>query len=311
MTLNDIRGPWCMACFILCASCVSDIEDGVGMDTSSRVQTDWAGQPVKPSVIDASQRLDEMDAMRPMGGQTPLIINIDQLAEDPSTDAGLAGDLSDLRDGSTITDAESATIDGAMANVRDALNVPDASMDVDGIVPPLDRMPDSVSSTAYGGDTREGQTTNDQCEAGWVLTGVRGALMADTPEIGRLNGVCGQPIVDSTGNVSVTGVELLPVRGGGRGQEFALTCPLNEAVIGFTGRRGARLENIQLKCARLQMDGNYLMPVAPSFTMPVGTDDGRPFEAIQCPGRELAVGTLIRSSSAINALALICDDLRP
>ena len=307
--MKSVTLELCVSWLILCAGCVSEFDAPAKLMAATAGQNiAMAGRSMQATVIDASTPDDEQNASDSVGGQPPLIINIDQSMIEQSIDGSVAPNEMTEPNDAVVLDAGLAESDSDLDAVDDMM-VDDIGV-VDGLVEPGPRMPNSVVSTMFAGNVSEGEIANDQCESGAVLTGLRGGLRVDESKIGRLSGVCGTPIVTADGTISVRGADVLVSRGRGQGDAFNLTCPVNEVVIGFQGREDGQLEALRLKCGRLQLDGNYLMPVAPSFTMMAGGNEGALFPEIQCPGRELATGLLTRSGSGIYAFALICDDVR-
>ena len=128
---------------------------------------------------------------------------------------------------------------------------------------------------------------------------------------------CGDGIDDDCDGVADDGcgyglgelVHRLHTYGGGffSGGPFTLACSADDVVVGLGGRSGARVDQVAPRCAALRADGAH------GDGVPIGSaggDGGIRFE-VACPSEhDVVVGLHGRSGDGIDALGVICADVR-
>jgi hypothetical protein len=160
-----------------------------------------------------------------------------------------------------------------------------------------------------------GSNYTDTCPEGHVMIGVNATV--DLPDSGRtylrsVQVICGSPSIaaDQGLRVTTTPSVLLPERGAVSNVPQARWCATNEIVVGFSGRAGAYVDQLALRCAPLRISGEpglYSLSVGEATTIgPAGGDGGNLFPPIDCPAGQIATGTALRVGLAIDAFGLIC-----
>jgi hypothetical protein len=155
----------------------------------------------------------------------------------------------------------------------------------------------------------------DECSENQVVTGYRGSLTdPPTSGISSLLALCGELVArgSGAGEVTVQHVDALPERGRRTTAAWEQSCPVNGIVTGFSGRSGLAIDQIKIQCNRLILSptpqGGYLVSLDPAtidVNPPVGGAGGSPFQGA-CPVGQVARGSNVRASDAVDAFGLIC-----
>jgi hypothetical protein len=94
-------------------------------------------------------------------------------------------------------------------------------------------------------------------------------------------------------------------RAGGSGGTVArLTCPDNQAVSAISGRAGAYIDQLRLRCSALT--SATTVADDSDFLGSVGGTGGDEFDRIDCPSHLAATGFAVRSGAYVDQLKLIC-----
>ncbi len=83
---------------------------------------------------------------------------------------------------------------------------------------------------------------------------------------------------------------------GGGDAPFLVTCPAGQVLTGFTGRKGAAIDQLTLRCAPAVFDevrGVVLASEGAADVPPVGGSGGGPFPRVDCPADQIAGGARI------------------
>ena len=159
------------------------------------------------------------------------------------------------------------------------------------------------------GNANGGDAFDDECPSGEVLIGIRGATGG---WLHQIRGVCGVLALVDPGAIalSVTESSLMPIRGQLGGQAYDATCPAGSAVVGFDGRAGSLVDQIELRCAPLFLaDDGVDLSIGfggPNDLAPVGGNGGQPFPQADCPAGEVATIANIRAGDSIDAFGVTC-----
>jgi hypothetical protein len=202
-------------------------------------------------------------------------------APSPADDAGGDAPASDARDG-----CESPSVSDAPAPPRVTLG-PTSSTPLQGYVGP--------DATVF----------EDACPPGSVVIGFDTAT--DSQIVAQLQTMCGVPQVASDGTtVLLTPGASLSLRGGITGPPVPSVCPQDQAVVGFSGRSGALLDQLSVRCAPLSLSGTMVTVGTPSNLEPVGGDGGDGFPRTDCGPGMIAVATDIAVRNWISGFGLLC-----
>ena len=164
---------------------------------------------------------------------------------------------------------------------------------------------DAAATTQFG-NTTGGTAFPDACPAGQVMVGFNAQLGASFDQVGV---ICA-PIALASGTLAVsTGTAVdQPLRGTNTGTPAASTCPAGTMVVGFAGRAGALIDQLQLRCAAITVTGappQASVGTATALTA-VGGTGGVAFPDTDCAAGAVAVGADIRAGGSIDAFGLRC-----
>jgi hypothetical protein len=174
--------------------------------------------------------------------------------------------------------------------------------------------------TALQAPSGGGTAFDQNCMTNEVVIGFTGTVDppdASTNWLRNFQAICGSLSVSATTPflVRTTQAETLPPpppsTGIGSTTQTRL-CATNQMVIGFTGRSGGFIDEFSFICAPLNIGG-----ASPTFTLSIGTPSapltplggpgGSPFNAINCPANQVAVGDTGRAGGFIDAFGLRCS----
>ena len=79
--------------------------------------------------------------------------------------------------------------------------------------------------------------------------------------------------------------------------------------MGFSGRSGALLDQLSVRCAALTLAGTTVTVGTPSNLEPVGGDGGSAFPRTDCGTGMIAVGTNIAVRNWISGFGLVCASI--
>jgi hypothetical protein len=229
------------------------------------------------------------------------------------------------RDAAPADSREPDPIDGRSL-VADAPESPEAPISLPELAPPAaDVGPDLPSGprtltmnpgsvTDFHGGTA-GNSHSQLCPAQQALTGYRGTvgMTSNALIVVSLQAECGALVVNGSNpyTVAIGTRSRLINRGGSAGSTaFTAICPGNQVLSGFSGRSGDFLDQLQLHCVPLTIDGATLAVTAgPSTPLPAsGGPGGLAFQS-PCPVGQVARGQLIGDGDGIDELAFQCGIL--
>jgi hypothetical protein len=238
-------------------------------------------------------------------------------ADDPAAD--------DHSGGMLVVDAARPRADAAadlagpdlVATGADAEGSPDLA----GII--ADRFPDAPSGPrrlvladgsstgTHGGSGGAGHT--ELCPGDQVIIGYHGSLGLDnggSQVVYSLSASCGELVVVGANpyTVTVTARGTLTERGGTGSTRFTALCPANHVVVGFSGRAGSFLDQLQLQCAALSITSTAPLSVVigtRSFLGRSGGSGGSAFQDACLPG-QVVRGHTINEGALIDALGFFC-----
>jgi cytochrome c peroxidase len=137
-----------------------------------------------------------------------------------------------------------------------------------------------------------------RCQASEVLAGVAGRSSAYVDQAGPLcvavsetGAWRGSPVARGTA-------------GGSGGTAFTRTCPANQAVVGFRGRSGAGLDQLDVACQPLSSGGNVSGTI--SYLGPVGGTGGGVVNPISCTAPRPAAGIRGVGGTYVGTFGLSC-----
>jgi hypothetical protein len=108
---------------------------------------------------------------------------------------------------------------------------------------------------------------------------------------------------------SVSHVRVLNSHGGSGGETFSLACPQpGMVVVGISGTSGTYVDNLVLRCARLQPDGTPGQSTIDMASGQAGGGGGSYFQLF-CGPKEVAVGISGRAGDLLDAISLYCAPL--
>jgi hypothetical protein len=239
-------------------------------------------------------------------------------------DSTLELDSQQTADAHTLRDAAEPIADVALEPVLDTEvgPIPDAALEpvpdaeplpiIDAGQPPPElsiAAAGEVQSTLVNGNANGGMRHVDICQDDAVMIGVAGEIRQGTDYIGRIQVMCGRVLVRN-GMVGIEAGQPLPLRGAlGGPDDFRSICQGGEAVVGYSGRAGALVDQLVMYCAPLvvQNDGitwNVSLP-----QMPVGGAGGNPFAQQSCLPGKVAVGAHIQAGDALDGFGIRCRSL--
>ncbi len=171
----------------------------------------------------------------------------------------------------------------------------------------------TVGQTTVQGNSAMGTPYDDACPSGGVVIGFSGYL--NSTWIGQIRTHCGTPEINCAGTdctVTINTGSVLTLRGAvGSGTLWERLCSANEAVVGFSGRAGAYIDQLIVRCAPLEISYNgtafSISRGAITDLSSVGGTGGDPFSATDCPGNQFATLAHIQAGDSIDALGLGCQ----
>ncbi len=161
-----------------------------------------------------------------------------------------------------------------------------------------------------------GMPFTQSCAANEVVIGYAGTVDAPDSSMTQLRSfraTCASLSVsgDTTFVVHTIAKETLPEVGTMPGPVAkSAACAADQIVVGFRGRSGSDVDDIVFRCAPLTISGsspNFTLSIGPvSELPPLGGLGGNPFNPIDCPAGQVAVGDEGRAAFTINAFGLLC-----
>ena len=169
--------------------------------------------------------------------------------------------------------------------------------------------------TPQYGSLMAGAGFNDSCPMGQVLTGFTGTLKAGVHA--AIKGVCGTPslvVQDDAFVVKLAAGANLTQRGGPGDTPWVRGCPIDQALLGFSGSAGTGVNQLTFTCAPLVVaeadDGTFSLGLGPvSQMVTVGNPGGVPFAQTNCPMGQVASAQRLRASTVIHAFGLGCSTI--
>ena len=174
----------------------------------------------------------------------------------------------------------------------------------------------SVADLPRRGSATGGTAYDDACPTGSALVGVSGDLRAGASYLGRIRGICAPISITGSGlgpYTVTTGAQTDPPLRGllGGGASYVGVCPANSVVVGFDGRAGALVDQLELRCAPLVVSETasafVVAPGTPTAIAPVGGTGGSPFPTTDCPAGEIATVARIRAGDSVDGFSLGCQ----
>lgn len=152
----------------------------------------------------------------------------------------------------------------------------------------------------------ETDITRDLCPESSVLVGVQGQVNSDV--VGQLQGSCKSLGLsdDESPTLQLGASTSTPLRGGAAGETIAAECPPEHVVVGFQGRNGLLLDQLQLHCAPLLVVDGSVVLGATRATAAVGGNGGTAFEPTFCAAGSVAAGALVRADYWLRGFGLPC-----
>jgi hypothetical protein len=181
------------------------------------------------------------------------------------------------------------------------------------VAPPIARAVVFTGSdqTRQVGNLTGGVAFDDACPAGQVLVGFTGSLSTATGTNRQLTPRCG--IVQVTGTtVTIRSGATLPTRGKAGTLAWTRDCPVNQAVVGFSGRSGLLVDQLAFSCAPLAAPaatpGTAMTVGTTLTTLPtIGGTGGTAFGINRCPVNEVGTMARVRVGDNMDAFGLACS----
>lgn len=181
--------------------------------------------------------------------------------------------------------------------------------------------PEDVSLTnfrdgpSFGGSG--GSLFRTECPVGMVLVGITGR---EASKVDRIQGICEDLAVVEDTNftpyeylANSTGASLtLPAQGGTGGVSTSALCPPGDIVIGIYGREGSELDNLTIRCGRVEIadDGSgFMVQRVQTVDRIFGGGSGGNAFSYNCPGASIVTGLFGRDGSRIDSLGVECADV--
>lgn len=98
------------------------------------------------------------------------------------------------------------------------------------------------------------------------------------------------------------------IYGGGGGTAFTIRCPAGSVMVGLKARSGSWLDQLQLKCARVQSNGT-LSGIA--YSEIAGGSGGLRHEDVQCPAGTVVGSMHLRYGTYVNRVVAHCYPWNP
>jgi hypothetical protein len=168
---------------------------------------------------------------------------------------------------------------------------------------------DPVATLQVGGSG--GQPFTEDCPAGQVLVGYAGAQTGQG-YIGRIQATCGLVQISSaTLAVTISAGATLLQHGNANGMPWTITCPADQAIVGFGGRSGAYVDQLAFRCAPLSISGqpgSYSITIGNVTALaPVGGTGGSPFPERLCAEGHVGVSHFGREGLDLDAFGILCQ----
>lgn len=171
-----------------------------------------------------------------------------------------------------------------------------------------------VDLPMMGGDG--GEAFADECPTGEVLVGL-GGFLDERGWHGRMAAGCAPielvEVEDGTFVVRVGEWTATPMHGGVGQQPWISECPDDEIMVGFAGRAGQLVDQVQVACAPFEVvesaDGFALIPGEVHLLDPVGGSGGSAVELTLCEEGSVATVVDMRAGESIDALGVACRSL--
>jgi hypothetical protein len=161
-----------------------------------------------------------------------------------------------------------------------------------------------------------GEAFSDACAPGNVLVGL-GGYFDDRGWHGMMAAGCAplefSEMDDGSFAVGVGEWTATPMHGEAGQQLWISECPENEMLVGFTGRSGLLVDNVQIACAAFDViettQGFALVAGEPHFLDAVGGQGGAPFDPVTCESGSVATVVDMRAGESIDAVGVSCREL--
>ncbi|MBK8938832.1 MAG: hypothetical protein IPM79_14700 [Polyangiaceae bacterium] len=230
-----------------------------------------------------------------LGALTPAcVIRGSDFDNDPFMDAGEGGDEAD--------DAASGE------------EVPEEDEDMSEPEAPEDEPPALVELPMAGGSG--GELYVDPCAEGQALVGFGGYLDSRGWHGVMAAGCAELTLVqaeDGSYSVEVGEPIAMPLHGTNGSEPWISACPAGEVVVGFAGRSGALLDQLELACAPFIVvvteAGVEVGTGEPHFLLAVGGEGGEAFEPLLCEPGRVGMVSRMRAGESIDALGISCGSL--
>jgi hypothetical protein len=186
-------------------------------------------------------------------------------------------------------------------------------VDAGPVLPPLGPRDITVTGSydgrQYGSNI--GTPHTETCPDDQVLVGYRGADQGSGAGdvLTALEAVCGQLAIRTEAASAFIVVEPGITLGvwGSAEPTWTSVCPENEVMVGFGGRAGYNIDQIQVRCAHIELSLSRTLHVGKATDLePHGGSAGDPILEGNCPPGQIARGHHLRSGFWIDRLGLIC-----
>ncbi len=259
---------------------------------------------VATRAIDTSFVPEQVRVLRVDLETTTPVSGADAGVDASAADAGAEPDARDDAEARIAADAAAPPADDAGRDARASDGCEASAVDAPAAPPRVTLGPTS-STLIQGYVGSEATIFEDACPSGSVVIGFDTAT--DNQIVAQLQTMCGVPQVASDGTtVLLTPSASLSLRGGIMGPSVPSVCPQDQAVVGFSGRSGALLDQLSVRCAALTLSGTTVTVGTPSNLEPVGGDGGDAFPRTDCDPGMIAVATNIAVRNWISGFGLLC-----
>lgn len=183
-------------------------------------------------------------------------------------------------------------------------------------LPPRRAVVETAAATPFSGAMGgAGQSLN--CNANEVLVGyIVSAGVTDTgaPVVNGLRAQCGRlevSVTDDTYRIQAPINRQLSTLGTGTASSLMALCGTDEALVGFFGRAGMRLDQVGFRCASFRADAAMTVTFVPGTSFPAvpTTSNENEFSRDCAPGT-VAIGHLAFHGAWIDGLGLQCGRIR-
>ena len=244
---------------------------------------------------------------------------VDSRSRDPApmTDAGTPADPPD--GAPAVDQAPDQPVDQAFDETRD--QAADLAQDRPAERPPLPARQAVVESAALSGffGAMGGSGQSLLCNPGEILVGYHvsaGTTNTGAPVVEGLRAMCGRlevSVSDGSYRIQALLPRQLSALGAGTANSLMALCPADEALVGFFGRAGMRLDQVGFRCSAIRVANDAAMTVTlvPSRSFgPVPTTSNESEFSDDCDPGTVAVGHLASHGAWIDGLGLHCGRLR-